>query len=275
MWSAMADDYASKSLRLRRPDRCVSCQAELAVGQQALWYPEPRLVTCLDCTLRPLPAPARRPGEGARREYERSHRKREDHAREKLGGVGVFLARVIDEPQSTTAWKKGAEGEARAGARFEKLLEGSGVKLLHDGRMPGTTRANIDHIAVGPGGITVIDTKNYRGKVRVDRIGGLFSERCDVLTIGGRDRTKLVEGAERQLAAVRSVIADINDGVDIRGALCFADVDGLPLLRRLSLRGVLIDGTRAVARLACRPGSLSSEHVEALWQQLGLALAPS
>jgi hypothetical protein len=33
------------------------------------------------------------------------------------------------------------------------------VRLLHDRRVPRHGHANIDHIAVGPGGVTVIDTK--------------------------------------------------------------------------------------------------------------------
>jgi hypothetical protein len=110
-------------------------------------------------------------GASAQREYDRRHAQREARAREKLGVLGVFLARVTEEPQSTTAWKTGADGEARAGARLAKLLEASGVGLLHDRRMPGSRSANIDHIAIGPGGITVIDTKNYRGKVHVERVG--------------------------------------------------------------------------------------------------------
>jgi Nuclease-related domain len=270
----MAPQVSSKSLRLRWADRCVLCQTELAAGQQAIWYPGPRVVTCLGCALPPSQVPTNAPGDSSARKYERLHRKREDHARETFGALGVFLARVIDEPQSTKAWKKGAEGEARAGARLEKLLEGTGVELLHDRMMPGATRANIDHIAVGPGGITVIDTKNYRGKVRVERIGGLFSERRDVLMIGGRDRTKLVEGVERQVAAVRSVL-DGTGAVDVRGALCFADVDGLPLLRRLALRDILIDGTRSVAKLARRPGPLISEQVDQLRKHLSVALPPA
>jgi hypothetical protein len=49
-----------------------------------------------------------------------------------------------------------------------KLLDSRGVELLHDRRICGS-RANIDHLAIGPGGVTVIDAKNYRGKVRTER----------------------------------------------------------------------------------------------------------
>ena len=272
----MAPPPGAKSLQLRRPGRCAACSTELAAGQQALWYRGPRLVTCIGCSLEPPAAVLGVPGTSAQREYDRRHNERVARARQKLGPLGVILARAIDEPQSTTAWKRGAAGEARAGARLDKLLEGTGVTLLHDRRMPGSQSANIDHIAVGPGGITVIDTKNYRGKVRVERRGGLFSERHEILKIAGRDQTKLVDGVERQIAAVRASLGPLaEDPVDIRGALCFADVEGLPLLRRQTVRSVIIDGTRTTAKLARRPGPLSTEHVERIGHHLAHVLPPA
>lgn len=274
--SGVAPDASWKSLRLRRPDRCAACGRDLAAGEQARWYRARRLVTCPGCDLvteKPEESP---PGASAGREYERRHRKREAHARRKLGRFGLVLARVFGEPASTTAWKTGADGEVRVGRRLEELLAGAGVKLLHDRRMPGLTSANIDHIAIGPGGITVIDTKNYRGKVRVKRIGGLFFGRRGVLMIGGHDRTTLIDGLERQIAAVHSVVASIgHELIDVRGALCFANPDGLPLLRQQRIRDVLIDGTRSAAKLARRPGSLGGDQIERLSRRLADALPPA
>src|SRR4051794_31534743 len=104
------------------------------------------------------------PGGSAAREYARRRQLREDRARATLGGFGAAIVRLTDEPQSTKAWKKGAEGERLVARRLEKHLADSGVLLLHDRRVPGS-RANIDHLAIGPGGITVIDAKNLTGKV--------------------------------------------------------------------------------------------------------------
>jgi hypothetical protein len=249
-------------MSLRYPGRCAVCQTTLSVGTIATWHPGPRLVTCLDCPLDAAPVDPGTPGASARREYEGRHSAREDHARQTLGRLGVFLARVIDEPQSTRAWQTGAAGEERAGARLAKLLEGTEVKLLHDRRMPGRGSANIDHLAIGPGGITVIDTKNYRGKVRTERIGGLFSDRRTVLLIGGRDQSRLIAGIEKQIAAVRASVVRLSDEqIDVRGALCFANPDGLPLLRSLRVRDVLIDGSRSAAKLARRPGALCADQI--------------
>src|SRR5271156_321817 len=41
----------SKRLRLRRPDQCATCGKELAVGSEARWYRDSRVVTCPDCVL--------------------------------------------------------------------------------------------------------------------------------------------------------------------------------------------------------------------------------
>jgi Nuclease-related domain len=89
----------------------------------------------------------------------------------------VFLARVINEPQSTRSWQQGGKGEVRTGERLAKHLDGHPVMLLHDQRMPRHGNANIDHLAVGPGGATVIDTRTHHGTIRIDRVGGLFSPR--------------------------------------------------------------------------------------------------
>lgn len=47
-----------------------------------------------------------------------------------------------------------------------------------------------------------------------------------------------------------------------------ADVDGLPLLGSLSVRGVLVDGPRKTAALSKRAGTLAPDLVEEIWGQL-------
>src|SRR5579875_2999378 len=111
---------------------------------------------CLDCMSVPPPGAAEpvdpgSPGASALREYARRRDARNQHARAKLGAVGGLLAKLIDEPPRTRAWQQGGTGEVRVGARLEKLLAGTGVRLLHDRRVPGHGLANLDHIAVGPG----------------------------------------------------------------------------------------------------------------------------
>jgi hypothetical protein len=48
--------------------------------------------------------------------------------------------------------------------------------VLHDLAIPGS-RANIDHLVIGPGGVFVIDSKQYRGRLRLDPSGRLWHGR--------------------------------------------------------------------------------------------------
>jgi hypothetical protein len=187
--------------------------------------------------------------------------------RDKLGGVGSFLGRVADEPSSTRAWQQGANGEVRVGARLEKLLDGTAVRLLHDRRVPGQGQANIDHIAVGPADITVIDAKTHRGRIRRDRDGGVLSERRTILRINGRDQTKLISGVENQIAHVHAALADLDvaQEIDVRGALCFPNVDGLPLFGQIEIRRIIVDGPRRWPELPHARAALSKPSLSASW----------
>jgi hypothetical protein len=73
------------------------------------------------------------------------------------------------------AWRRGAAGERRT-ARLLDPLEQLGWVVLHDLAVPGS-RANIDHLAIGPGGIFVIDSKQYRGRLQLDPSGRLWHGR--------------------------------------------------------------------------------------------------
>jgi hypothetical protein len=120
--------------------------------------------------------------------------------------------------------------------------------------VPDHGHATIDHLAIGHGGVTVIDTKRHGGEIRAQCVGGLFAPPREVLMIGGRDQTRLVNKLERQLEHVRSALAAPRPGaMSTSAARCLPEVDGLPLLWRLEVRGVLIDGRKG-GRPAGVPG---------------------
>ena len=48
--------------------------------------------------------------------------------------------------------------------------------VLHDLAVPGS-RANLDHLVIGPGGVFVIDSKQYRGRLQLDPTGRLWHGR--------------------------------------------------------------------------------------------------
>ena len=74
-----------------------------------------------------------------------------------------------------SAWRRGAAGERRT-ARLLGPLARHGWAVLHDLAIPGS-QANLDHLVIGPGGVFVIDSKQYRGRLRLDSSGRLWHGR--------------------------------------------------------------------------------------------------
>ena len=73
------------------------------------------------------------------------------------------------------AWRRGAVGERRT-ARLLGPLERQGWAVLHDLAVP-RSQANLDHLVIGPGGVFVIDSKQYRGRLQLDPSGRLWHGR--------------------------------------------------------------------------------------------------
>jgi Nuclease-related domain len=82
--------------------------------------------------------------------------------------VGLRFRPSLD----AVAWRRGAAGERRT-ARLLSPLERHGWAVLHDLAVPGS-QANIDHLMIGPGGVFVIDSKQYRGRLQLDGFGRLW-----------------------------------------------------------------------------------------------------
>ena len=90
-----------------------------------------------------------------------------------VAGAGWGL-RFRPSPDAV-AWRRGAAGERRT-ARLLDPLERHGWAVLHDLAVPGS-RANIDHLVIGPGGVFVIDSKQYRSRLQLDGSGRLWHGR--------------------------------------------------------------------------------------------------
>jgi hypothetical protein len=95
-----------------------------------------------------------------------------------VGGLAAMVAgwalRFRPSPDAV-AWRQGAAGERRT-ARLLDPLERHGWAVLHDLAIPGS-RANLDHLVIGPGGVFVIDSKQYRGRLQLDPSGRLWHGR--------------------------------------------------------------------------------------------------
>jgi len=99
-------------------------------------------------------------------------------------------------------WAAGAEGERRVAAALSTLP--SGWTVAHDRLLrPGRSEANLDHIAIGPTGIYLVDAKNRSGRV-TEHDGGLFQHRHrdgQVESVSLAGELKKVHGMAAYMAA--------------------------------------------------------------------------
>lgn len=264
-----------KQMKLRYAGLCRLCGGELPARAEAVYERSTKTVRCLDCSptgvlgFKPEPIDAGTPGGSARREYERRQAKREMRIREKHPRLGGFILAVSDDPQSTTAWDTGAVGEERLGRKLNELASDT-MRVLHDRRIPGT-RANIDHLAVTPTGIYVIDAKKYRGRPSLKVEGGILRPRVEKLLVGSRDCTKLVDGVLKQVDLVRAIVGD---GIPVTGALCFVEADWPLIGGAFTTRGVEVLWAKKLYPRLAADGSLAS-RVDDLHRQLASALPPA
>ncbi|EYR65283.1 hypothetical protein N866_00475 [Actinotalea ferrariae CF5-4] len=283
----------AKVMRLRYAGTCGECGSDLEAGTRAGYLKATKTVRCLPCLkphepvsqeapaatpmADPTPEPTLEPietgsaGSSARREYERRSAKREARIREAHPRLGGLILAVTDEPQSTTAWASGARGEELLGTRLADLTQ-KGVRLLHDRRIPGT-RANIDHIAVGPTGVHAIDAKRYKGRRPTLRVeGGLFRPRVEKLLVGSRDCTRLVDGMHKQVGLVRSALDAVAlTDVPVLGALCFIESDWPLIGGSFVIADVAVLWPKKLAERLVAPGAMSEAEVEAVHRALAQA----
>ncbi len=126
------------------------------------------------------------------------------------------------------AWAAGAEGERRVADVLAHLTR-YGWTVLHDVRWPGRQRANLDHVAIGPGGVFVVDARNWSGDVRVTEAG---------LRQNGYGRAAAVEGVSQAAAAVTTLLAPQHRSA-VRGVLCLAGQEDQPVV---TVQGVTVCG---------------------------------
>jgi hypothetical protein len=146
-----------------------------------------------------------------------------------LGAGGAAM--VLWPRQDPSRWARGAAGELATAALLERL-PGRHWVVLHDLALPGS-RANVDHLVIGPTGVWVVDTKAYRARLEA------------------RWRKVLVGSVPLSTAAVRWEAERVSSvlGVEARPIVA---VHG----RGLPRRGRRCSGVRVIpaARLASRLG---------------------
>ncbi|HBH57792.1 MAG TPA: NERD nuclease [Arthrobacter bacterium] len=175
------------------------------------------------------------------------------------------LKRQLDQAErATRSWDAGAVGERLVADRLSRLIP-HGWFLLNDVHWPGRPKANLDHVLVGPGGVVVVDAKNWTGEVSVS---------SGVLWQGRFARTQSVDGALAQCAAVASVLAPPHRRF-VRPLICLA---GQPDLFGITNSDVAVAGAdRVVDAVLALPAVLDQQAVVGLYAHLGqqLTLEPA
>lgn len=178
-------------------------------------------------------------------------------------------AQAQPAPHHVQAWVTGAPGEHKVGETLEGI---PGIIVLHDRHKPRSP-SNIDHVAVTPAGVWVIDTKVRPGKkLEFRNKGGLLS-RDERLIVGGQDETKLVDDMAGQVHTVYETCADLLGDTVVRPALCFVDATvGLVDRRPWMVRGVVICWRALLPELLSRHGPFDAERIDQIARRIAAQL---
>ena len=262
-----------KVMRLRYAGVCEICRVEVPAGSTAVYDRSRKKIRCQSCSdqttesITPPQLASGIAGASAALEYERRSQRyqrkveaaisadtqwREEIKKEHpvLGRVAAALTAKPTrgpEPQHVAAWKTGADGEQKVGARLDRWARDTGGIVIHDRRIP-PGKANIDHIALNSEGVWVIDAKEYSGMVSVS--GGIFSQA--ELRVGGRRRTHLAEAVWTQVERVAQALDAAAGGrprPPVYGVLCFVGADWPLFGGTSSVEGVTVAWPAATVKL--------------------------
>lgn len=148
------------------------------------------------------------------------------------------------------------DGAAAVAEELSQLIP-HGWFLLTDVNWPGRPKARLDHVLVGPGGVVVVDAKNWTGEVSVS---------AGVLWQGRFARTQSVEGALAQCAAVASVLAPPHRRF-VRPLICLAEQADLFGITNSDVAVAGVD--RVVAAVLALPDVLDQQAAVGLHAYLG------
>lgn len=158
--------------------------------------------------------------------------------------------------RSAGAWAAGAEGERRVAEALSHLSEAWTV--LHDRLLtPGRSSVNLDHVVVGPGGVFLIDAKNWRGHVTAWE-GNLYQHT-------GPKEARQSESKHREVAKVHGMAAYMaaEAGMPVTPVICLAGRHEADFGEPQFIRGVWVTTASGVTGwLRSQPVTLERGGVE-------------
>jgi hypothetical protein len=138
-------------------------------------------------------------------------------------GLTVTTAR---RRELVASWRQGAKGE-RQTAKLLAKLEQDGWRVFHDLAIPGS-RANVDHLVIGPGGVWIIDSKLWGRQVRWDPRHGWMHGRSAITPELNITRWEVAEVEQALVDSLNAAARHLDPpgGIDVHLAWC---VHGEPL----------------------------------------------
>jgi hypothetical protein len=206
-------------------------------------------------------------GGSAQAEADRRQRKFDKRIAKQWGELAGIAKFFEHDPPAAVNWAKGADGERRAATFLDHLVGEHGL-VLSDRAVPGRD-GNIDHLAVVPSGVWVVDAKNYVGQISTRPIEW-EGESHPRLFIDDRDHTALVHGLSWQLKAVRQALGSAT--VSITAALLFIDGEWAAGTEPFVLHDVLVGPPGPIATQIRAPGQLSDKDIFGIATVLAKAL---
>jgi hypothetical protein len=259
-----------KQLRLRYAATCSSCGIALSPGTEALWNRGLKQCLCVACGGDFAPATSNGTAGGSA--LARAADLKSNAAERARKQWGDHAANVAEKIAANGTWVKGGEGERRLAAYIQREVADFALSL-HDRVIPGAGKANIDLLWVAPTGVWIVDAKTYKGQVEKRDLGPFWREDLQVY-VGGRNRSKLIDGLTLQIAAVRAALEDdpVARGTPLHPALCFVESDWSLFARPFDVRGVTVLYPRALRDRLKKRGALTPETMERIARRLTLSL---
>lgn len=175
--------------------------------------------------------------------------------------VPTALQRARQLRAEADRYERGYQGEVRTGELLRRLPPT--FTVLVDCRLPGS-KANIDHLVVGPTGVHLIDTKTYSGRVTIGG-GTLWHNR--------RPLRRELAAQHRYATAVRQLLP-ASLAATVRATLCVHDaMMQLPVLECDGVEAVCSD--LIVARVVRGSARLSGGQVDEVVALLRRSLQPT
>lgn len=173
--------------------------------------------------------------------------------------AGAFMSLWITfrdaPPRYVETWREGAEGERKA-EKALKPLEREGWHVFHDVQ---NGRGNYDHVAVGPGGAYLLESKNLQGEVSVQSGVPHLTRRHDPeqAVIFDRVRPRALAGAARLKSQIEQ---RTGRRIWVQAVVVFWSEFPQGLIE--DDRCVFIDGSQLCSWLQTQPTCLSRADLE-------------